>query len=186
MLPERGQRRPMTQESHQGWFRCSCCGEVHDALPTAFSAKYPDPYADRSPEARELHAEIGTDQCIINGEEFYILGCLEIPIHGTEDVFSWGVWARINEPAFDEISDYWETEGRETMIGPYCGRLANTISVYPDTLNLLLNVRISPAGSRPQFVLREADHLLSREQRTGMSREQAEEYACMLMRRTWV
>jgi hypothetical protein len=60
-------------------------------------------YANLDRDARELRAIAGSDQCIIDQEEFYIRGCLEIPIIGTSEVFLWGLWARVKETAFDEI-----------------------------------------------------------------------------------
>ena len=129
---------------------CSSCGQVHAGVPRSFAADYPHPYATLSADARELRAVVGSDQCIIDGQEFFIWGCLEIPIIGTDEVFVWGLWARINEPAFDEISDHWETEGREALIGFYSGRLANALSIYPNTLNLRLEApRRKPSPVHP-------------------------------------
>ncbi len=153
-------REKKPEEMHDSSFRCSSCGQEHAGLPLSFAANYPDPYANLSAEARELHAIVSSDQCIIDQQEFYIRGCLEIPVIGTGEVFMWGLWARISEVAFDEISDHWESEGRETMIGPYKGRLANSLSIYPDTLNQLLEVRILPVGSRPLFLLEEPNNPL--------------------------
>lgn len=168
---------------HDSSFRCSSCGQEPAGLQLSFAADYPDPYANLSAEARELRPIVGSDQCIIDKQEFCIRGCLEIPVIGTDKVFMWGLWARISEAAFDEISDHWESEGRETMIGPYKGRLANSLSIYPDTLNQLLEVRILPVGRRPLFILEEAGNPLYIEQRSGLSPQQAAEYACLLMRR---
>jgi hypothetical protein len=147
----------------------SSCGLEHAGLPLSFAADYPDPYANLDREARELRAIAGSDQCIIDQEEFYIRGCLEIPIIGTSEVFLWGLWARVKETAFDEISDHWESEGREKTIGPYKGRLANALSIYPDTLNQRLEVQIKPVGSRPLFILEDAENLLAIEQRSGLT-----------------
>ena len=166
----------------QNSFLCSSCGLEHTGLPLSFAADYPDPYANLDREARELRAIAGSDQCIIDQEEFYIRGCLEVPIIGTSEVFLWGLWARVKETAFDEISDHWEREGREKTIGPYKGRLANALSIYPDTLNQRLEVQIKPVGSRPLFILEDAENLLAIEQRTGLTAQQAAHYACLLLR----
>ena len=163
-------------------FRCSSCGQDHAGLPLSFAADYPDPYANLSAEAREVRAVVGSDQCIIAEQEFYIRGCLEVPITDTGEIFIWGLWARIKESDFDEISDHWESEGREKVIGPYKGRLANALSIYSDTLNQRLEVRISPLGARPLFILDDPGSLLYSEQHTGISQEKAVEYACLLMR----
>jgi hypothetical protein len=166
----------------QNSFLCSSCGLEHTGLPLSFAADYPDRYANLDREARELRAIAGSDQCIIDQEEFYIRGCLEIPIIGTSEVFLWGLWARVKETAFDEISDHWESEGREKTIGPYKGRLANALSIYPDTLNQCLEVQIKPVGSRPLFILEDAENLLAIEQRNGLTPQQAAHYACLLLR----
>ena len=166
----------------QNSFLCSSCGLEHTGLPLSFAADYPDPYANLDRDARELRAIAGSDQCIIDQEEFYIRGCLEIPIIGTSEVFLWGLWARVKETAFDEISDHWESEGREKTIGPYKGRLANALSIYPNTLNQCLEVHIKPVGSRPLFILEDAENLLAIEQRNGLTAQQAAYYACLLLR----
>ena len=166
----------------QNSFLCSSCGLEHTGLPLSFAADYPDPYANLDRDARELRAIAGSDQCIIDQEEFYIRGCLEIPIIGTSEVFLWGLWARVKETAFDEISDHWESEGREKTIGPYKGRLANALSIYPNTLNQCLEVHIKPVGSRPLFILEDAENLLAIEQRNGLTAQQAALYACLLLR----
>jgi hypothetical protein len=114
--------------------------------------------------------------------EFYIRGCLEIPVIGMGEVFMWGLWARISEAAFDEISDHWESQGREAMIGTLQGGFANSLSIYPDTLNQRLEVRISAVGSRPLFILEDAGNPLCLEQRSGLNPQRAAEYACLLLR----
>jgi len=88
---------------------CSCCGIDFSGFPFSFAADFPDPYANLSREDRELRSIIGSDQCIIDQERFYIRGCIELPISDGGGIFLWGVWARVNEEVFNEISDYWET-----------------------------------------------------------------------------
>jgi hypothetical protein len=163
-------------------FVCSSCGLEHAGVPLSFAADYPDPYANLSLDDRDARAIAGSDQCIIDQREFYIRGCLELPILGADDVFLWGLWARVKEEVFDEIDDHWESQGKENSIGPYKGRLANALSIYPNTMNQRLEIQIRPVGSRPLFILEELDNPLSVEQRNGITRKQAEEYACLLLR----
>jgi hypothetical protein len=165
-----------------GIFQCSSCGQQHLGLPASFAADYPDPYANLSVEARELRALISSDQCIVDQQEFYIRGCLEVPIIGTDEMFIWGLWARMNETDFDEISDHWEREGRENLVGPYKGRLANALPIYTDTLNQRVEIRISPVGTRPLFMMEDAGTVLFDEQHSGLSPQKATEYACLLLR----
>jgi hypothetical protein len=162
-------------------FLCSSCGKIHADLPLSFAADFPDRYANLSKEDRDARATIGSDQCIIDHEEFYIRGCLEIPVSECEEPFMWGLWARVKEEVYDEISANWQAAGRENTTGPYKGRLANALSIYPDTLNLRVEIKINPVGVRPTFWVEDASEI-GKEQQIGISREKASEKACLVMR----
>ncbi len=106
---------------------------------------------------------------------------MEIPIIGSNQPFLWGVWASIREEIFDEISDRWELEGREKKNGPYKGRLANSLSIYPETLNLKLKIILQPVGLRPLFILEDDQHTLALQQNSGITQQQAIEMASFLL-----
>jgi len=161
---------------------CACCGKEHFETPFSFAADYPDNYANMPREERDARAIISSDQCVIDDKEFWLRGCLEIPIHGQEEPFLWGVWANLRQEDFDLITEHWETVGRENMIGPFKGRLGNSLSLYPETANLRLTLQIRPFGLRPLFVVDDQDHPIYQEQTEGISLEKAREYSCLLMR----
>jgi hypothetical protein len=163
-----------------GYF-CATCGQFHSGLSISYAADSPDSYAWLKESEREERAALGSDQCIIDEEKYFLRGLIELPIIGFKDVFLWGVWASIWKEDFDEISDHWETTGREGLIGPYKGRLNNHLSEYPDTLNLKCSIRIEPVGSRPLFHIDEPDHPLAKEQRQGISLERIQQIASRLM-----
>lgn len=169
-------------ESHVHGYVCSACGRQHSEVPLSFAADFPDAYANMSLDDRENRALISSDQCIIDDDQFYLRGCIELPVLLAEEIFLWGVWARVHERDFDEIHEHWNSAGRENRIGPFKGRLANSISIYPQTLNMKLAIQIRPAGERPVFVLEEPDHPLTQEQQNGLTGEKAREYACLLLR----
>jgi hypothetical protein len=101
-------------------------------------------YANMKRDERDARSVRGSDQYIIDQKWFFIRGCLEIPIIGSSDIFLWGLWASIRDHVFHEISECWELAGREKSRGPFKGRLANSLSVYSETLNLKLgNARFS-------------------------------------------
>ena len=162
-------------------FRCTTCGKIHDEVPTSFAADFPDMYANMSREERDIRAVIGLDQCIVDQKWFFIRGCVEVPIVGSDEPFLWGLWASVREEAFDEISESWETEGRESTQPRFKGRIANSLSVYPETLNLKLQIAIQPVGTRPLFTLEDSQHLLAIEQQRGISRQRALELASLLL-----
>ena len=162
-------------------FVCRTCGQSHEGVPLSFAADSPDLYANMSESDRGARALISSDQCIIDEELFYIRGCLEIPILNSSEVFIWGLWALVKEEVFNELSESWEEQSRETRRGPFKARLANSVSVYPETLNLKLRIVIQPVGTRPLFVIEEEQHHLATEQRRGISRLEAMEVAAILL-----
>lgn len=161
-------------------FVCRVCGQTHEGVPLSFAADFPDIYAGMSKTDRGSRAVISSDQCIIDEQWFFIRGCLEVPILNGNDVFLWGLWASVKEDVFNEISDAWEEDGREQRRGPFKARLANSLSVYPETLNLKLRIVIQPVGTRPRFILEE-DHPLAAAQEHGISRREAAELSANLL-----
>ena len=140
-------------------------------------------YANMKREERDARAVIGSDQCIIDQQWFFIRGCLEIPVLGSDECFLWGLWASVREEVFDEISGCWEMAGREKKCGPYKGRLNNSLAMYPETLNLKLAIVMQPVGTRPLFKIEEADHPLAIEQQSGIPCARARELAALILHR---
>lgn len=137
-------------------------------------------YANMSDSDRGSRALISSDQCIVDDKWFFIRGCLEIPVLDSSEVFIWGLWASVKEDAFNEIWESWEEERRETRRGPFKARLANSLSVYPETLNQKLRIVIQPVGTRPLFILEE-EHPLATAQQRGISRLEAMELTATLL-----
>jgi hypothetical protein len=170
-------------------YTCATCGQTHAGLPLSFAADFPDPYANLNPDERDARAVIGSDQCIIDQQQFFLRGCLEIPIIGQSEPFLWGLWATVWEKDFDEIADCWETQGRENKHGPFNGRLANSVKDYPETLNLKLKIVLGApfkpdfglsgftVGTRPLFYIEESEHPFAKEQQHGISYQLAMERA---------
>jgi len=165
-----------------GWV-CRSCGEVHEELPLSFAVDFPDNYANLNRDDRENRAVINSDQCVIDQKEFYIRGCLEIPIREDNRVFLWGLWAFMWEEDFDELETCWDEEGRETRFGPYKGRLSNKLSdvYFPSIANLKVSIRLQPLGTRPLFFIDEPEHPLAMAQRDGMTLKQVEDLVSKLL-----
>ncbi|MFD4658879.1 DUF2199 domain-containing protein [Kitasatospora sp. NPDC058444] len=159
---------------HPG-FTCTCCGGHHAGLPLNYSTVAPDAW-DPALEA-DPHSMLSSDQCVIRGEHFFVKGLIEIPVLGSEDVFSWGVWVSLSRSNFARAAELWETDGRESE-EPYFGWLCTWLPVYePDTINLKTHVRTRPVGQRPSIELEPTDHPLAVEQRTGITRDRVREIA---------
>jgi len=162
-------------------YKCRTCGQSHAGLPLSFGADFPDEYANLKQEERDARAVVGSDQCIIDAAHFFLRGLLEIPVIGNNEPFLWGLWASVREEVFDEISECWELQGREKSHGPFKGRLANSLSIYPETLNLKLKVILQPVGARPLFIVEDAGHPLHLQQKSGITHQEAIELASLLL-----
>lgn len=162
-------------------WRCGTCGEVHDELPLSYGPDEPDAWLDIPERERGERTELSSDQCVIDGEHFFLRGRIEIPIHGSDEPFAWLIWTTLSETNFLRASELWTTPGRETE-PPYFGWLNTELGmVYgASTINLQTFVHTRPVGQRPFVEVLEANHPLRHEQREGISWARVQEIAEIL------
>jgi hypothetical protein len=154
-------------------YRCPVCGEIHtDLLDVAFDWPL---YAHQIPEAeRDRRVTLTSDTCIIDGEDFFIRGVIEIPVHDYPPGFAFGVWVSQKEENFRRYLDHFDT----AEIGPYFGWLSNEIACYDEsTIKLKTMAHFRGRGLRPAIVLEPTHHPLAVDQREGISLERAWEIA---------
>jgi hypothetical protein len=162
-------------------FKCTICQKFHAVEPTSHQSNSPDNYSAIRPAERDVRAVLGTDQCVIDNEQYFLRGVIEIPIIGLDEVFLWGAWARVWQKDYEEMSDFWETPGREKTIGPYKGRLNNNVPTYePETFNLKCTLKIRPVGTRPLFVIEEPEHPLAIDQTQSISMDRVRRIASIV------
>jgi hypothetical protein len=155
-------------------FECSTCGKWHDELPMSFGADAPYHYSVVAPEEREWRVHLGSDQCVIDGQHYFVRGCLEIPVLDAGESFIWGVWVSLSEANFERMSKLWERLGRENEPA-YFSWLSTSVPCYPDTLNLKAHVHNRPLGERPLVELEPTEHPLAVEQRDGITMARVKE-----------
>jgi hypothetical protein len=161
--PERGAGGPVTG------FRCRGCGQWHEDVPLAFHAPAPAVWAAEM--AGQPGCELGSDQCVISDEHFFLRGLVRIPVVDREQHFEWGVWVSLSRESFRRTSELWETEGRE-HVEPMFGWLCTELPTYErTTLDLRTRVHTQPVGSRPLVEIEESEHPVSVEQRHGITWE---------------
>lgn len=158
-------------------YTCSCCGKYHEELPTSYGNPAPVYYYDAAPEEREDRFEIDDDLCIMDNEHFFIRGCIEIPIIGTDEHLIWGIWVSLSEANFNNIKEHWD---KQELLEPMFGWLSTDLPCYPDTVNLKTMVHPRPDGIRPFIELEPTDHPLSVELRDGVTIERVQEIAAQL------
>jgi len=138
-------------------------------------------YANMRKEERDSRTVFGSDQCIVDSKLFFVRGLAEVPVIGNDEPFLWGLWTSVLEDVYDAISECREIKGREKSHGPFKGRLANSLSVYPETLNLKVKIILQPVGARPLFVIEDVKHPLGLQQRFGITQQEANELASLLL-----
>lgn len=157
-------------------FKCLSCGEIHTGMPSLV-APAPASYFSVPEDDRDSRCQLGTDDCIIDNEWFFVRGLIEIPVIGEEELFSWGVWVSLSESSHRQWRDVFDVDKR-SHIGPFFGWLNSVLSPYPDTLNLKTQVHLRDDGIRPYIELEESGHPLATEQREGITADRvAELYA---------
>ena len=123
------------------------------------------------PEAeREERVFLTEDTCVIDDQHFFVRGCLEIPIIGSNDPYVWGLWVSLSEKNFFRFQELLGVDKR-SQHGPYFGWLASPPRPYPDSLNLKTRVHLRDHGLRPLIELEPTEHPLAVEQRQGITQE---------------
>lgn len=160
-------------------FKCSCCGELHEGSPS-FGYRAPDQYATLSEEQKASMGSISDDFCAIThdeGTDYFIRTVLEVPIHGVEDPFLWGVWVSLSERSFDR---YYETYDDPVEGETFFGWVCNDIAIYPRASSRAADVVVQVGKQRPKLVLHKGDaedDQLVLDQTHGISIARAQELA---------
>lgn len=149
-------------------YLCNTCGEYHDELPMCFGPSAPDLWHSIPESERPERGELTSDQCVIDGKYFFVLGRIVIPVIDGPGPFVWLAWVSLSEANFLRTCELWEREGRESE-PPYFGWLQSALPYKPTTLNLKTHVQTMPLGERPNIVLQLTTHPLSVEQHSGIS-----------------
>ncbi len=155
-------------------YRCRCCGVWHEDRPTCFGADLPAALSELSDLEFRKRVESGSDQCILDGKHFFILGNLDVPIRGSSEFMRWTVWSTLSETNFERSSELWNSPGRESE-PPYFGWLSNQIPGYPSSINIKVMVHTETVGIRPRLRVIEDGHPLFTDQECGITEDRAEE-----------
>ena len=149
-------------------YTCAICGETHDDLP---HVGFPAPCHWSEEFVGAPDSLLTADLCIIRGSDYFVRGVIEIPVHDYEHEFGFGVWVSHKKENFER---YRERFDDAEDIGPFFGWLSTVIPCYRrSTLNLKTMAHYLGDGTRPRIMLDESKHLLSRQQREGISLAEA-------------
>ena len=155
-------------------FKCAACDEWHEGMPS-FGASAPDYFFSIPENERERRCELTSDTCIVDDQFFFIRGCLEVPVLGAHEKFSWGMWVSISKDNFLLLMKHYDDKER-AKIGPIFGWLSVNMEVYPECETLKSLVHIREPELRPLIELQPSDHPLAVEQQDGISLDRLAEF----------
>src|SRR5688500_18166422 len=170
-------RRPPTANERlraSSW-RCTSCDEEHEGLfhlSLAAPLAWPHP-----PEYEPNHALrfdgdfLSEDFCVLGGEHFFVRGVFDIPVHGLEETFGWGIWSTLSRTNFDTYVEGFD-DGAYPDFGPWPGYFSNALEGFGDTFNAPCWVTPPRDRQRPRIALADEDHPMQVTQREGIGAEQ--------------
>ena len=159
---------------------CSRCGERHLDIPS-YRFKAPWPWYI-TPESERSTSVLTGDHCILRDEDYFVRGCIELPVAGQTDPFIWGVWVSLSRDNFSREQSL-RNDPTRMKEAPYFGWLSSRIQVYPDTLLLKTRVHSRKVGMAPFIELEPTDHPLAVEQRRGISVNRVREIRELMLHR---
>jgi hypothetical protein len=160
-------------------FKCACCGSTHEGSPS-FGYPEPAPWLAQTKDVQKA-GRLSSDLCTYanaDGAHYFIRGCIEIPIHGVEEPYLWGVWVSLSQKNYNR---YVETFNAAVTSDRYFGWLCNRLPFYPDTHSLKTEVAPRDGKQRPLIILEPTEHPLSMDFQNGISIARAQEIAEICM-----
>lgn len=124
--------------------------------------------------------DLTPDQCVVDGQTFFVRGHIEIPIHDYPESLAFSVWASLREQSLLHMSACWESPNRASD-APHFGWLCSSIADYASTIHLKLSVQSRPPGLTPLFTVEPTEQPLALDQHDGVSIERWHEIAHQLL-----
>jgi hypothetical protein len=155
---------------------CKTCGEVHEGIPDSYGYEAPWQWYTIPKAERTKRAFLNKDYCVIDETDFFVRGCLEIPIVGATEPFLWGVWVSLSKLNFEREQQL-VNDPKRTDEPAYFGWLCSRIEIHPDTAGLKTDVHTLRVGLRPLVRVERSNHPLSLEQHSGISTDRVVDIA---------
>lgn len=152
-------------------FKCRCCDEIHKGMPS-LGSNAPNYYFSIPEDEIEKRTFLTSDTCVIDEEHFFVRGCLEIPVHGYDEVFSFAAWVSLSKENFEKFEDLYDEPIRDNN-DPMFGWFSTWVwPFYEDTENIKSRIHLRNNGIRPSIELEPTEHPLAKAQWEGISPEQ--------------
>lgn len=155
---------------------CGCCGTTFDTLPMDYAKMAPDNWFALPEAERATRAKLSSDLCAIKGGEYYVRGCIEIPVTDSPEIFVWGAWVSVSEESFFHILEKWDDPIADDE-PTHVGRLCSHFSGYPAPTEVRCSVHRRSDNLRPRIVLESTDYPMAIEQRDGITLDRIKQIA---------
>lgn len=151
-------------------FKCSICDEIHKGMPS-FGIMAPNYYFSIPKNELSERVFLTTDTCVIDNENFFVRGCLEIPVIGYLEKFSFGAWVSLSEDNFYRFEELYDKVNREHEV-PMFGWFSSWVwPYYEDTENIKSRIHFRNNGIRPYIELEPTNHPLALAQTIGITEQ---------------
>ncbi|MCH8620516.1 DUF2199 domain-containing protein [Undibacterium sp. TS12] len=161
-------------------FQCTTCGEFHEGYPLCYGPPAPQLWFNIPEAEREQRCLLSPEVCMVDDDHYFVLGCVEIPIIDSDDMFVWLAWVSLSKENFVRTHELWEEQGRENE-PPYFAWFSSALPYETTTLHLKAKLHTRPVGERPCIELQECDHPLYLQQKQGISWAEVQSLAMRLM-----
>jgi hypothetical protein len=145
---------------------CAQCGREHEELEPGF--RRPDAVFAVPEEERAERVRQSDDLTSIDDAVFFLRAVAPIPVHGRNEPYQWGFWAKVSKANFEEYLRYFDTDPPLDHPG-FPATLANQSTGQRPTLGLPVHVQLNRGRARPSLMLLDASHPLTCEQEQGVS-----------------
>ena len=150
-------------------FSCSCCGEIHRGIPS-FGADAPIYFYFVPQNERKGRTYLTSNTCVIDDKDFFVKGCLEMPIQDHKGTFIFTAWISLSEGNFNKFQDLLKVQER-VQEKPMVGWFSSWIHPFEGTENLKARIHFRNNGIRPYIELEPTEHPLAITQRNGISED---------------
>jgi hypothetical protein len=110
---------------------CHCCGQQFNTLLTDYAFAASNQWDAVSQEERDSRTRHSADVCIIDRKDFFVRGCIEMPIIAADATFIGGVWVSVSRASFVRIHELWDATVTKTN-GRSLGGSATTFRISGD------------------------------------------------------
>ena len=117
---------------------------------------------------RKERTYLTSDTCVIDHKDFFVKGCLEMPIQDHKETFIFTAWVSLSERNFHKFQDLLDVEEREQQ-KPMAGWFSSWIHPFEGTENLKARIHFRNDGIRPYVELEPTEHPLAKTQQIGIS-----------------